>query len=361
MTTTPVHLIGGSAYGSTGGIQFVNRQLVRELAEAKRLGQAHFLWDLPSDINSVEPELARAGAVRGYGLKRRSFLRDIGWCALRNRRGLWLCTHVNYALIGLVMNPGRWRRVGVLLHAAELDEGFTRSKQFALTKVGWVLAVSEFTKRKAIKLGVDPARIHVVPNGVRDPCPNWRFGTARDKAVVLFVGRMNEHYKGQADLLDAMSLLRNRFPDLRLVFVGDGPLAKWKAEAQRRCVDDLVEFAGRVDDAELARRYEAAAIFAMPSENEGFGLVYAEAMAHGLPCVGSDRDAAREVIRHGETGYCVPAGNSTAIADAIADIMKSPELRARMSVAGRRRFEENFTPDCHRRNLVTTLLGLKVD
>jgi phosphatidylinositol alpha-1,6-mannosyltransferase len=361
VTTTPVHLIGGSAYSSTGGIQFVNRQLVRELAEAGWLGHAHFLWDLPADINSIEPDLVRAGAVRGYGLQRRSFLRDIGWCALRNRRDLWLCTHVNYALVGLAVNLGLWRRVGVLLHAAELDEGFTRSKQLALKRVGWVLAVSEFTKRKAIKLGVDPARIHVVPNGVRDPCPNWRLGAAPGKAVVLFVGRMTEHYKGQADLLDAMRLLRNRFPDLRLVFVGDGPLAEWKAEAQRRRVDDLVEFAGRIDDAELARRYAGATVFAMPSENEGFGLVYAEAMAHGVPCVGSDRDAAREVIRHGETGYCVPAGNSTALADAIATIVKSPDLRARMSVAARRRFEETFTLDCHRRNLLATLQGLKVD
>lgn len=358
MSTARIHLIGGNAYSSTGGIQAVNRLLVRELADAGELGRAYFLWDRPADIEATVPGLAQLGQVRGYGLRRHSFLRDIAWCALRHRRDLWLCTHVNYASIGLAVNPGGWKRVGVLLHAAELDDHFTLPKRMALRRAGWLIAVSEFTKRKAIGLGADPARIHVVPNGVADACPGWRPGPAPQKPMVLFVGRMDERYKGQMDLLDAMTLLRDRHPDLRLVFVGSGrSLSDWQAEAHRRHLDDCVEFTGRVDDAGLARRYAAATVFAMPSENEGFGLVYAEAMAHGVPCIGSDRDAAREVIRHGETGYCVPAGNSTALADAIACIVKSPGLRARMSVAARRRFQEHFTLDCHRGRLLQTLRG----
>ncbi|MDT0616726.1 glycosyltransferase family 4 protein, partial [Streptomyces lancefieldiae] len=120
-------------------------------------------------------------------------------------------------------------------------------------------------------------------------------------------------------------------------------------------LEGRVEFAGRVSDEELRQCYQSAAVFVMPSENEGFGLVYAEAMAHGVPCIGSDRDAAREVIAHGESGLCVPAGNSTALADAIVALLRSTELRSQMSRAARMRFLAHFSAEKHRDRLLVEL------
>lgn len=244
-----------------------------------------------------------------------------------------------------------------MLHAAELDEAFTRLKRFALLRAGRVFAVSEFTKKKALTLGVKASRIHVLYNGVEDPCPEWEPGQYnRTSETVLFAGRMDERYKGQMELLDAMVLLRRRLPGLKLVFVGGGrTLNEWKGETEQRGLTDIVEFTGRISDEELTRRYKSSALFAMPSHNEGFGLVYAEAMAHGLPCIGSDRDAAREVIAHGGTGLCVPAGNSTALADAIYTLLRSPELRGRMGGAGRQRFLGNFTAEKHCESLLAAM------
>jgi glycosyltransferase involved in cell wall biosynthesis len=93
----------------------------------------------------------------------------------------------------------------------------------------------------------------------------------------------------------------------------------------------------------------------MPSENEGFGLVYAEAMAHGLPCIASTRDAAGEVVRDGETGLLVPVRDPAALAEAIHRLVSEPGLGTRMGAAGRRRFEALFTPEKYRERLLAMM------
>lgn len=345
MSEMRLNIIGGNAYSSTGGIQAVNRMLVRELSAVGLLRRAYFLWDRAENDGAEGRGHSGNELVRFYDLNRGRYLKDICFGALRWPNDLWLCTHVNYTSIGLCANIGRLSRVAVLLHAAELDEMFTNLKRLALCRAGRVFTVSEFTKRKALGLGVLAHRLHVIHNGVDDPCPNWQPSHyCSTGQTILFVGRMDERYKGQMELLDAMTLLRGRFPQLKLVFVGGGQsLSDWRSEAIRRSLESCVEFTGRVSDEDLNRLYSEATIFAMPSENEGFGLVYAEAMAHGVPCIGSDRDAAREVIVHGETGLCVPPGNSTALADAIVTLLRSPNLRMRMSRSARERFLAQFT------------------
>ncbi len=331
--------------------------LVRELAASNLLRRAFFLWDNAATATAEGLAAQAREQVNFYAVRRRSFAYDLLRQTLRHPGDLWLCTHVNYALLGYLTSWCRRRRVGVMLHAAELDEAFTLPKRIGLRRVGQVFAVSEFTKKKAVRLGVRPERVTVLYNSVDDPCPDFTPRGARDgQPTILFVGRMDERYKGQMELLDAMVLLRRRLPDLRLVFIGGGStLGEWKDEARRRDLSAIVEFRGRIAEKELSRAYEEATLFAMPSHNEGFGLVYAEAMAHGLPCIGSDRDAAREVIENGKTGLCVPAGNSTALADALQSLLRSADTRASMGTLGRQRFLANFTAGKYRERLNATM------
>src|ERR1017187_4333642 len=122
MNPTKINLIGGTAYSSTGGIQAVNRLLVRELSSAGLLRRAYFLWDSPSTARADAREYAERDLVRFYSLDHRRFTKDVFREAIRGRRDLWLCTHVNYALFTLLAAGGRSRRAAVMLHAAELDE-----------------------------------------------------------------------------------------------------------------------------------------------------------------------------------------------------------------------------------------------
>ena len=104
-----------------------------------------------------------------------------------------------------------------------------------------------------------------------------------------------------------------------------------------------VEDTGRgIPDDELSRCYRRASLLAMPSRQEGFGLVYAEAMWHGIPCIGSTADAAREVIADGRTGLLVPYGDVEAIGAAVGALLREPERCRAMGDAGQREARERF-------------------
>ena len=103
-----------------------------------------------------------------------------------------------------------------------------------------------------------------------------------------------------------------------------------------------MRFWGRVTDEELCNLYRRAAVFAMASRQEGFGLVYAEAMWHGLPCIGSNADAAGQVISDRETGLLVPYDGRPALGEALVRILEDPDYGARLEKAAARRARDYF-------------------
>jgi phosphatidylinositol alpha-1,6-mannosyltransferase len=172
------------------------------------------------------------------------------------------------------------------------------------------------------------------------------------------VGRLaaGERYKGHEQLIRAWRGVVDRVPGARLVVAGDGDDApRLKRLAVEAGVGDLVRFTGFLTRPELEDAYARAAMFALPSRGEGFGLVYLEAMAHGLACLGSTHDAASEVIANGETGALVDPGESDALGRTIADLLESPAQRRAMGEAGRRRVDQLFRYERFRRR-VTELL-----
>jgi phosphatidylinositol alpha-1,6-mannosyltransferase len=181
--------------------------------------------------------------------------------------------------------------------------------------------------------------------------------TQREPAV-LIVGRMwaEERGKGHDQLIAAWPAVRAAIPDAVLWIVGDGDDRKRiMARARMLGVDDSVRFFGRLSDAELGSLYRRASLFAMPSRQEGFGLVYLEAMLNGLPCLGSTADAAGQVIVDGKTGILVPYGDVDSIATGVKSILSKPEAAARMGENGRRHVLENFTYSQFRTSLLSAL------
>lgn len=357
MNDVRVNIIGGNAYSTTGGIQAVNKFLVEELSRGGMLRNAFFLWDSPETVSPDGKKMHSAGILKFYKSNRCLFILDIIKQKLRRPRDLWLCTHVNYASIAYLINFIHPKRMAVFLYAAELDVGFSWLKRFGTSRSGRVFAISNYTKIKAVKVGIPPSLIRVLPIGVSKSYHCVDKMRDVEGSRILFVGRMDERYKGQLELIDAMQILRRRFPRLRLVFIGGGKtLPEWRSEAERRDLAEIVEFRGQVSDLELIKAYRCATLFAMPSENEGFGLVYVEAMAFALPCIGGDTDAAKEVIVDGVTGYCVPPRNSTVLAGVIAKLLRSPSLVESMGKAGERRFQELFVYQKYRERVLSAII-----
>jgi len=138
------------------------------------------------------------------------------------------------------------------------------------------------------------------------------------------------------------------------VIVGDGLDAARLREKARR-VSSAITFSGFVDRETLDQLYEQAAVFAMPSRGEGFGLVYLEAMAHHLPCIGSVHDAAGEVIEHGSTGLLVDLDDPGSLGRALVCLLRDEETRSRMGSAGAERLTRQFSFDRFSRRLVSLL------
>ena len=154
---------------------------------------------------------------------------------------------------------------------------------------------------------------------------------------MLYVGRIDK-FKGIPTLLNAMPLLRERVPDARLLMAGfwqlPEPPAVWDLR-QGQPSSNGVTWLGFVPPPEVAMLYRQADVFVMPSLYETYGMAVAEAMAHSLPVVASRVGALPEIVRHGETGVLVRPNDSTALAEAVAQLLLDPEARQTLGSRGR--------------------------
>lgn len=205
-----------------------------------------------------------------------------------------------------------------------------------------VVSISEHSRRLAVDHGAPPSRTVIIPPGVDLPDHTTAPGRTTDGTTVVTVHRLDDEHKGTDVLIRAMSLVRARVPGARLRIVGDGRLrGALEALVDELGARDAVTFLGRVDDAQRDRELAGADVFSMLSRvppgrgGEGFGIVFAEAAAHGLPVVAGDAGGARDAVDRDRTGLLVDPASVTAAADALVALLSDPDRRARMGTAGR--------------------------
>jgi phosphatidylinositol alpha-1,6-mannosyltransferase len=164
--------------------------------------------------------------------------------------------------------------------------------------------------------------------------------------AVLVVARMesSERYKGHDQLLEVWPRVVARVPDARLVFVGSGDdEVRLRSKAASLGLQHQVIFTGFVSSPVRTALYQRAWALAMPSRGEGFGVVYLEAMAQGLPCIGSVHDAARDVIEDGTTGFLVDQSDLGSIADRLCYLLTNDAARRAMGTMARHRTQTRFS------------------
>lgn len=188
---------------------------------------------------------------------------------------------------------------------------------------------SEFLRRSMIEdYGCDPARVIRVGGGANLAAASLE-GKRYDRQIAILVGS-DFARKGGATLLQAWSAVRRQLPEAQLWIVGP---KQPQAPAQPG-----VHWHGFVSDrAALAQMYAEATLFVMPSLFEPWGHVFYEAMAYGLPCIGSSHGATPEIVRDGETGLLVPPGEPEPLATALLALLGNP---ARAEQLGRRAHTE---------------------
>ncbi len=195
----------------------------------------------------------------------------------------------------------------------------------------------------------------IIPNGIEpsrygaevEPLPQYRDG----RPTILFVGRFNEPRKGFRYLLRAFVLVREQFPDARLLVVGRGDIKRYRDFLDRQQVHG-VEFAGFIDREELPRYYVSCDIFCAPStKGESFGLILLEAMASGRAVVASRIPGYAGVLEHARDGWLVAPQDPTALDLALVRVLADRELRAILAEAGRHKAQQFSWSEIARRVL----------
>ena len=196
----------------------------------------------------------------------------------------------------------------------------------------------------AFDLGTDPTMFGAEHNSgaLRK---RWNAG---DAPLLLTVARLVPH-KGQDIVIRALAKLRDEFPDLRYVIVGEGhDEARLRDVAREAGVENHVVFAGALAERDLPEAYATADLYVGLSraagdvDAEGFGISFVEAAASGLPVVAGDSGGVRSAVRDGETGVVVPPTDVDAVVAAVAEFLRDPARRKQFGSAGRKAVEEHY-------------------
>ncbi len=197
--------------------------------------------------------------------------------------------------------------------------------------------------------GIDVARFRPPVDAVERRAARDAFGLPRDARIVLGASRLVPR-KGFDVLVDVLGDLP---ADVTLALVGGGrDRARLERHVRSRGVGDRVRFLGRVSDDELPLVHRAADVFAMLCrdrwgglEAEGFGIVFLEAGASGLPCVAGRSGGSHEAVLDGETGYVVEPKDHAAVSGALRRLLDDPDLRARLGATARAHAEGDWSYD----------------
>jgi glycosyltransferase involved in cell wall biosynthesis len=214
----------------------------------------------------------------------------------------------------------------------------------AYRRAGWH-AISESTRDDLAARGVERGRIRVIHPGVDSGrfSPSATAGRSTGPRF-LYVGRL-KRYKGIGLAIQALAVARRSRPDLRLDVAGTGDhRAELERLAARLGQESAVTFHGFVSEAQKVSLLRAAWANLFPSPKEGWGITVVEAAACGTPSIASDSPGLRDSVRHLETGYLVPHGDTEAMAGRMLELAADPALVARLG-AGARRFAEGLSWD----------------
>ncbi|HEX4903476.1 MAG TPA: glycosyltransferase family 4 protein [Acidimicrobiales bacterium] len=253
----------------------------------------------------------------------------------------------------------------LLLHGAEVTvpgrlPGSRQALRHVLLGARRVIAFGGYPAAEAERAAGRPLPLHTIPCGIDtsrfrplDPAERRevreRYGL-HDGPLVVSLSRLVPR-KGMDVLIDAAARLASRVPGLQVAIAGSG---RDRPRLERRVASTgaPVHFLGRVPEEDLALVHGMADAYAMLCRNrwggleqEGFGIVFLEAAAAGVPQVAGDSGGASEAVAHGETGFVVDPTDVVAVADALGVLLTDGALRARMGQAARARAVEQFDHD----------------
>ena len=233
-----------------------------------------------------------------------------------------------------------------LLSTINRDDSCRRALAFAFERASRVILVSNKLKYLAEDFFGCPEKLTMIPNGVNlKKVSKSRYKVMeKDGENILLSASSLIPSKAIAYNILAVSRIYNKYPLLRYLVIGDGPMeTKLKAMADSLGLNDCVKFLGRQPHDRVMQYMANCDIFALPSWDEAFGVVYVEAMAHGKPVIGCQGEGIEEFVEHGKTGMLVKPRDVDSLVEALDFLLGHPAEAKAMGERGRKLVLENYT------------------
>jgi glycosyltransferase involved in cell wall biosynthesis len=255
---------------------------------------------------------------------------------LRDRPARVFCGHINLAPLIQALCQPLGIPYTVLTYGKEFWVKLPEHEQKALQQADSIWTISRYSRDRACEVNrLDSQRVKLLPcivdgdaftPGPKKPALVEKYGLAGAK-VLMTVARLwaGDRYKGVDVTIQALPAIARAFPQVKYLVIGRGDDQPRLAQlAQDLGVADRVVFAGFVPTQDLVEHYRLADAYVMPSQ-EGFGIVYLEAMACGVPVVAGDADGSADPLQDGKLGWQVPRRDPEAVAAACIEILRNFE------------------------------------
>ncbi|WP_184544947.1 glycosyltransferase family 4 protein [Mucilaginibacter sp. FT3.2] len=333
-------------FSTTGGIQKMTRTLGHSLYRLSQTNKWNFeLWSAYDKQEDLMPQYMPASTFKGFGVNRVGFVLEAISKSLRP--DVIILSHINLAIIGLIIklvNPKC--KVWLIAHGIEVWRPLSFVKKTVLKHCDKVICVSNFTCEQMVKRHhINPAICEVLNNAI-DPFMKLpasfikpqhliaRYKLKPDQPVIFTLTRLasTEQYKGYEHVIQAISSIKNNYPNIKYILSG-----KYDAKEEIRIKNlieqhhatDQVILTGFIEEDELSDHFLLADMFVLPSKKEGFGIVFIEALACGLPVICGNADGSIDAIRNGELGHAINVDDVTELSKCIYQHLQSPPTPAK--------------------------------
>ena len=329
-------------FAQEGGIQSYIKDIFRAYLGLRQgyKAEVFLLRDSPDSLNPFEDENLKFHYFKNQSpdLGRLQMAAALLKCLLQSRPQQVFCGHINLAVLVQTLCQPLGIPYTVLTYGKEVWEPLKNQERRALTSAGGIWAISRYSRdRTCVANSLNPKMVEMMPctidgdkftPGSKQPELAKKYGLTGAK-VLMTVARLwsGDIYKGVDVTIRALPQIAQFFPEVKYLVIGRGDdqprLAKL---AKNLGVSDRVVFAGFVATEELIEHYRLADAYIMPSQ-EGFGIVYLEAMACGISVLSGDDDGSADPLQDGKLGWRVPHRNPNAVAAACIEMLQGDDQR----------------------------------
>ncbi|MEO8962480.1 MAG: asparagine synthase (glutamine-hydrolyzing) [Ginsengibacter sp.] len=329
-------------FSSTGGIEKVSKVAGKALYEiGQETGGNLTIYSMYDGQQEVDKRYFPESIFTGFSINKLKFMVR---CMRKGvKHDVVILSHVNLLLPGYLVKLLSPNTMIVLIaHGIEVWERLGDIKKFMLNQCEQVLAVSQYTAETLQHVNNVPAHKLQVLNNCLDPFLEPplheeksehflnKYGFNNEDTILMTLTRLaaRERYKGYDIVIQSLQMLRLTLPGLKYLIVG-----KYDEKEKQR-LDTMIEkaglngqvtFAGFVPDEELAIHFNLADIYIMPSEKEGFGIVFIEAMYYNKPVIAGNKDGSVDALLNGRLGLLVNPQSLDEVTAAITDITSCKE------------------------------------